>query len=143
MLKVCFLQSSELPVLLFSPSVFSQDDCVSTSGFYYHLYSDVLQLCSYHLSPTLQAHFQLPSGHHQRISYKMIILRMSESESHSVVSNSCDPMDYTVHGVLQARILKWVSFPFSRGFSQRRDRTQVSRIAGRCFNLRATREAHV
>ena len=28
----------------------------------------------------------------------------------------CDPMDYTVHGILQARILEWVAFPFSRGF---------------------------
>ena len=27
----------------------------------------------------------------------------------------CDPMDYTVHGILQARILEWVAFPFSRG----------------------------
>ena len=26
----------------------------------------------------------------------------------------CDPRDYTVHGVLQARILEWVAFPFSR-----------------------------
>ena len=32
----------------------------------------------------------------------------------------CDPMDYTVHGVLQTRILKWVAFPFSRGSSQPR-----------------------
>ena len=38
-------------------------------------------------------------------------------------------MDYTVHGILQARILEWVAFPFSRGFSQPRDRTQVSHIA--------------
>ena len=30
----------------------------------------------------------------------------------------CDPMDYTVHGILQARILEWVAFPFSRGFFQ-------------------------
>ena len=30
----------------------------------------------------------------------------------------CDPMDYTVHGILQARILEWVAFPFSRAFSQ-------------------------
>ena len=29
----------------------------------------------------------------------------------------CDPMDYTVHGILQARILKWVAYPFSRGSS--------------------------
>ena len=27
----------------------------------------------------------------------------------------CDPTDYTVHGILQARILEWVAFPFSRG----------------------------
>ena len=39
-------------------------------------------------------------------------------------------MDYTVHGILQARILEWVAFPFSRGSSQPRDGTQVSRIAG-------------
>ena len=26
----------------------------------------------------------------------------------------CDPMDCTVHGILQARILEWVAFPFSR-----------------------------
>ena len=42
-------------------------------------------------------------------------------------------MDFTVHGILQARILEWVAFPFSRGFSQPRDRTQVSRIAGKFF----------
>ena len=41
----------------------------------------------------------------------------------------CDPMDYTVHGFLQARILEWVAFPFSRKYLQSRDRTQVSRIA--------------
>ena len=32
-------------------------------------------------------------------------------------------MDYTVHGIHQARILEWVAFPFSRGSSQLRDRT--------------------
>ena len=32
----------------------------------------------------------------------------------------CDPMDYVVHGILQARILEWVAFPFSRGSSQPR-----------------------
>ena len=44
-----------------------------------------------------------------------------------------DPMDYTVHRILQARILEWVAFSFSRGSSQPRDRTQISRIAGRFF----------
>ena len=46
----------------------------------------------------------------------------------------CDPKDYTVHGILQARIVEWVSFPFSRGSSQPRDQTQVSRIAGGFFS---------
>ena len=45
----------------------------------------------------------------------------------------CDPMAYTVHGILQARILEWVAFPFSRGSSQPRDRTQVSHMAGGFF----------
>ena len=34
----------------------------------------------------------------------------------------CDTMDYPVHGILQARILQWVAFPFSRGSSQPRDK---------------------
>ena len=38
----------------------------------------------------------------------------------------CDPMDYTVREILQARTLEWVTFPFSRGSSQPRDQTQVS-----------------
>ena len=42
-------------------------------------------------------------------------------------------MGYTVHGLLQARILDWISFPFSRGSSWPRDLTQVSCIAGRIY----------
>ena len=42
-------------------------------------------------------------------------------------------MDPRLHGILQARILEWVAFPFSRGSSQTRDQTQVSHIAGRFF----------
>ena len=33
----------------------------------------------------------------------------------------CDPMYYTVQGILQARILEWIAFPFSRGSSKPRD----------------------
>ena len=47
----------------------------------------------------------------------------------------CDPMDYTVHGILQARILEWVAIPFFWGSSQPRDRTQVSQIADRFFTI--------
>ena len=57
----------------------------------------------------------------------------------------CDPMDCSlpgssVHGILQARILKWVAISFCRGSSQVRDRTQVSCFVGRRFTIWATRE---
>ena len=55
------------------------------------------------------------------------------SENCSVVSNSLqpdgiEPASFSVHGILQARILEWVAMPFSRGSSQPRDQTQVSSI---------------
>ena len=51
-------------------------------------------------------------------------------ESHSVTSSSLQPHGYTVHGILQARILEWVAFHFSKGSLQPGDQTQVSHIAG-------------
>ena len=48
---------------------------------------------------------------------------------------------WTVYGIPQAIIMEWVAFPFSRGFSQPRDQTQVSHIAGEFFTSWATREA--
>ena len=45
----------------------------------------------------------------------------------------CNPMDYTIHGILHSKILEWVAVPFSRGSSQPRDQTRVSRIAGGFF----------
>ena len=47
----------------------------------------------------------------------------------------CDPTDYTVHGILPARIPQWAAVPFSGGSSQPRDRNQVSCIAGRFFTI--------
>ena len=55
----------------------------------------------------------------------------------------CDPMDYTLRGILQARILEWVAIPFSRGSFQAKDWIQVSRIAGGFFISWATKEDHV
>ena len=63
------------------------------------------------------------------------------------VTQSCpilrDPMDYTVHGIFQARILEWVAISFSRGSSHPRDWTQVSCTAGRFFTIWATRDTQV
>ena len=55
----------------------------------------------------------------------------------------CDPMDCSssLHGILQAKILKWVAIPFSRGIFQPRNQTQVSCITGGFFTDWATREA--
>ena len=44
-------------------------------------------------------------------------------------------------GILQARIMEWIAIPSSTGYSQPRDRTQVSRIAGGFFSVWDTREA--
>ena len=65
--------------------------------------------------------------------------------SHSVVSNSVTPWTIARQaplsmGILQAKVLEWVTVPSSRGSSQPRDRTQVSLIAGRFFTVWATRE---
>ena len=53
----------------------------------------------------------------------------------------CDPVNYTVHRILQARILEWVAVPFSRRSSQPSNWTQVSCLAGG-FTIWATREDH-
>ena len=45
------------------------------------------------------------------------------------------PPGSSVHGILQVRILEWVAIPFSRGYSQPRDQTRVSHIAGRFFTI--------
>ena len=66
--------------------------------------------------------------------------------SRSVISDSLRPhgcKGSSVHGILQARILKWVTISFSRGSSWPRDRTYISWTAGRFLTIWATREAQI
>ena len=70
----------------------------------------------------------------------MFVKTCSEVRGAQLCPTLCDPMDYTVHGILLARILQWVAIPFSRESSQHRDWTQVSCIAGGFFTSWATRE---
>ena len=71
----------------------------------------------------------------------ILIHKESEIESHSVMSDSLWPQGL---GILQARILEWVAFPFSKRSSQPRNRTQLSRIEGGFFTNWATRkECHI
>ena len=53
----------------------------------------------------------------------------------------CHPPGSSVHGILQARILEWVTISFSRGFSQPRDRTRVSCIGRQILHHWATWES--
>ena len=53
----------------------------------------------------------------------------------------CSPPGFSVHGILQARILEWVAIPFSSGSFQPRSKTWVSHTAGRFLTIWATREA--
>ena len=86
-----------------------------------------------------------------RYAYDTTLMKESEEELKSLlmmkvkVAQSCpslwDLMDYTVHGILQARILEKVTFPFSKGSSQPMDETQVSCIAGGFLTSWATKEA--
>ena len=63
-----------------------------------------------------------------------------ESEVAQSCLTLCDPMDCSlpgssVHGIFQAIVLEWAAISFSRGSSQPRDRTRVSRTAGRHFTV--------
>ena len=67
-------------------------------------------------------------GEGESIAYKKVKVKVAQ-----LCPTLYDPTDYTVHGILQARILEWIAVPFFRGSSQPRDRTQVSRTAGKFF----------
>ena len=78
-----------------------------------------------------------------RYSRSLSKVKESESEVTQSCPTLCDPMDCSlpgssVHGIFQARVLEWVTISFSRGSSQPRDWTLVSRVAGRCFTVWAT-----
>ena len=73
-------------------------------------------------------------------TYRILVPKVKWVKVAQSCPTLCNPVDYTVHGILQARILEWVAFPFSRGSSQPRDQTQVSSIAGGFFTSWATRK---
>ena len=56
-----------------------------------------------------------------RILFCKICLQTDKVKVAQSCPTLCDPVNYTVYGILQARILEWVVIPFSRGFSQPRD----------------------
>ena len=77
----------------------------------------------------MRSHSMLPKSYEKKVKVKV-------AQSCLIL---CNPIDYRVHGILQARILEWVAVLFSGGSSQSRHWTQVSHNAGRFFTLWATR----
>ena len=74
----------------------------------------------------LKETLQMPIlGQEQWLFFSFEIMKVKIAQSRLSLS---DPMDYTVYGILQARILGWVAFPFSRGSYQ-------PRIEPRCPTL--------
>ena len=82
--------------------------------------------------------------------YICIYICAVHTKSLQLCPTLCDPLDYSlpgssVHGILQARVLEWVSVP-SRGSSQSRDRTCIfcsSYIAGRFLTAEPLGKPHV
>ena len=99
---------------------------------------EILDLLNKQFEDVRKQYFREMEGQNQR--HRNIKELSVCSESCSALSDICDPKDYIVHGILQARIPEWVAVPFFRGSPQPRDRTQVSSIAGRFFTSWATRE---
>ena len=101
-------------------------DLLRFPQYYRRSISGLMRLCIY---------CQMP------LCFECAVVEIVEVEVAQSCLTLCDPMDCIIHGILQARILEWVAYPFSRGSSQPRDQTQVSRIAGRFFTSWATMEA--
>ena len=73
--------------------------------------------------------------HYLPVKVKVLVTRSCPTLRDSM---DCSPPGFSVHGILQARILEWVTIPISRGSSWPRDQIKVSCIAGRFFIVRAT-----
>ena len=121
----------------------------SCSCFYFQKWNrQILVLFKFRETTVLGNAAAVPLWSHQQcagahISHRVLFSSLLRNESESVkvfVAQSCpalfDPMDCSppgssFHGTLQVRILEWVAITFSKGSSLPRDRTWVSRIAGR------------
>ena len=71
-----------------------------------------------------------------------------EREVAQLCPTLCNPMDCSlpgssVHGIFQAIVLEWIAISFSKGPSQPRDWTRVSRIVDRCFTVWTTKYIHI
>ena len=87
---------------------------LSTTRKVYKVFTEVGQ------SPWLREALPWPRQCNKLHSTICIVL-LSEFVSQNMWLQHCDPMDYTVCEILEARILEWIACPFSRASSQPRD----------------------
>ena len=73
-----------------------------------------------------------------RVAFSDVCVLVAQSCLALCDPTNCSLLGFSVHGILQARILEWVAIPFSGGSSQPRDRILVSCITGRFFTVWAT-----
>ena len=103
-----------------------------------------LGLCMcYYLPLETLLHLVLLEAHSSYSSFKVKVGEVAQS-----CPTLCDPMDCSlsgssVHGIFQARVLEWIAISFSRGSSRPRNRTRVSRIAGRRFAFKCGFKYHL
>ena len=69
----------------------------------------------------------------------VVVIKLTQSCPTLCNPMGCSLRGCAVHWIFQATVLEWVAISFSRGSSQPRDRTQVSRIVHRDFTIWATR----
>ena len=106
-----------------------------------HVGSPDVYLCVF---PGWEKKAEMAKGGESNI-HSTVMQQILESRVAELCPTLHDPMDCSllgssVHGIFQEKILEWVAISFSRGSSQSRDWTRVSRIAGRHFTVWATRE---
>ena len=111
--------------------------CVFISSNGINIFINYLCLLIYKLPEVKKTYIILCLSHNVRYIISTLKVKVKVGQSYPTL---CDPMDYTVHGTLQARILGWVAGPFSGGSSQPRDQTQVSHNAGEFFISWANRD---
>ena len=111
---------------------------VSWSGFGW-----VLLVCSYSAPYITKLKLSICVFKHLKDSGMCVCVCVCVCVSRSFVSDSAMSwtVDSSVHGILQARILEWVTIPFSKGSYQSKDQIEVPCITGRFFTVGATREA--
>ena len=101
---------------------------------------DILKIISTEMNSVLKkltlgiCRGDLNLGHQEVAEHRGAVL-VAQSSPTLCGPMDCSPPGSSVHGVLQATILEWVSMPFSRGSSRPMNRTNVSCIEGKFFTI--------